>query len=131
MLEFVGAELPSRRYSLPPAKRELTELRLLATEYAIRRYLEEHGASPKKLDDLIPDYLPKKLLDPFSHDGQTFHYQVKEFDYNLYSVGPNGVDDGGRGPTDFGGIYSESCDLSLKHISELMTQSESLNESEE
>ena len=122
MLEFAGSQLLRTRFA-PPVKRELAELRLLATEFAISRYLEGHGAPPKKLEDLIPLYLPKKLDDPFSPDGQAFHYVLKELDFLLYSVGPNGVDDGGIGPVEPSGIFSESCDLSLKHISELFMQS--------
>ena len=78
------------------------------------------GTIPKKLEDLIPSFLPKKLEDPFSPDGQAFHYVLQERDFLLYSVEPNGVDDGGVGPVEFSGRYLEPCDLSLKQISELM-----------
>jgi hypothetical protein len=129
MLELAGSQLLRNRFATP-VKREIAELRLLATEYAISRYCVEHGTPPKKLEDLIPAYLPQILADPFSPDDQAFHYKLNESDFLLYSLGPNGVDDGGVGPVEPSGIYSESCDLSLKHISQLM-QSATASESSE
>lgn len=130
MLELAGSQLLRNRFA-PPVKNEIAQLRLLATEYAIRRYLEEHGTPPKKLEDLTPAYLPQILADPFSPDGQAFYYKLNESDFLLYSLGPNGVDDGGVGPVEPSGIYSESCDLSLKHLSQLMMQSATASESSE
>ena len=122
MLEFAGAQLARMDVYQWAAKRELAQLRLLATEYAITRYLEENRRLPSKLDDLIPAYLPKKLEDPFSPDGQAFQYKLTGTDFILYSLGPNQVDDGGLGPTEYSGYFSQPCDLSLKHVSELAMQ---------
>jgi hypothetical protein len=128
MLEFADAPLARMDMYQAAAKRELAELRLLATEYAITRYLEDKGTLPSKLDDLIPVYLPRQLEDPFSLDGQAFQYKMTETAFILYSLGSNGVDDGGRGPTEFAGYVYQPCDLSLKHVSELMMQPESLSQ---
>ena len=54
----------------------------------------EHDAYPDALDELSPDYLIEIPLDPFLD--APFHYQRTESGYQLYSVGNNMTDDGGR-----------------------------------
>lgn len=61
---------------------------------AVERYRREHGKPPDRLSDLVPKLLPRVPADPFS--GQPLRYVVREDEYVIYSVGPDGVDDGGR-----------------------------------
>jgi hypothetical protein len=68
--------------------------RLLQTDLAIRLYLADHGALPKSLDDLVPDYLPTVPIDP--HSGHTFLYKPAADDFLLYSVGKDGIDNAGN-----------------------------------
>ncbi len=51
------------------------------------------GSYPESLDGLKLTYLEKLPVDPFS--GRPFVYRKKDGGYILYSVGPNGRDDGG------------------------------------
>lgn len=67
--------------------------RLLATELAIRAHWLEKGTRPKALADLVPEYLTSIPEDPFS--AQPLLYRPGEKGYRLYSVGPDGRDDGG------------------------------------
>ncbi|MCL2512057.1 MAG: hypothetical protein FWF09_08410, partial [Bacteroidales bacterium] len=62
---------------------------------AIERYRLEHGRIPERLGDLVPTYLAKIPSDPC--DGQPMRYKP-EGDGNavIYSIGINGVDDGGQ-----------------------------------
>lgn len=60
---------------------------------AIERYRLRHGTVPKALDALVPDLLPEVPLDPF--DGQPLRYRVDEAGYRVYSVGLDGIDQGG------------------------------------
>ncbi len=60
---------------------------------ALAGYHAEHGAYPKKLAELAPEYFSELPKDPFS-DGD-FIYRLERDGYILYSVGPNGKDDGG------------------------------------
>jgi hypothetical protein len=53
---------------------------------------------PGGLNDLQERYLAEIPLDPFS--GESFRYIVEPPDYLLYSVGPNGIDEEGRGSSD-------------------------------
>ncbi|HLK55880.1 MAG TPA: hypothetical protein VKU00_04935, partial [Chthonomonadaceae bacterium] len=74
---------------------------LLLTALALHAYQLEHGAYPNTLQELVPGYLAKLPQDEMAKQGM-FLYQSKAKDpshgvaYLLYSVGPDGVDDGGR-----------------------------------
>jgi len=68
--------------------------RLLAAELALRCYQAEQGHPPARLDDLLTNYLSRVPQDPFS--GRPMIYRPQGTNWLLYSVGPDGVDDGGR-----------------------------------
>ena len=68
--------------------------RLLATELALRDYRSEQGHPSARLDDLVANYLSRVPQDPFT--GQPLIYRVQGTNWLLYSVGSDGVDDGGR-----------------------------------
>ena len=65
---------------------------------AIQRYRLRHGDPPKALAALVPEFLSGVPLDPF--DGKPLRYRVDDAEYRVYSIGSNGVDDGGRVPAD-------------------------------
>jgi hypothetical protein len=69
-------------------------LRLLTTELALRCYQSEQGRSPSGLAQLVPKYLQRVPSDPFS--GQSLVYRPQATNWLLYSVGEDGVDDGGK-----------------------------------
>lgn len=58
---------------------------------AIERYRLAHGSLPATLDDLRMENLPHDVI-----SGDPLHYRPAGQDYILYSVGWNGVDDGGK-----------------------------------
>jgi hypothetical protein len=68
---------------------------LLMVALALRAYRLEHGRYPETLSELVPDYLSKVPADPLAPQGP-LKYRRKGSSYVLYSVGPDGVDDGGR-----------------------------------
>lgn len=68
--------------------------RLLSTELALRCYQSEQGHAPERLDQLVPKYLQHAPSDPFN--GQPLIYRAQGTNWLLYSVGPDGVDDGGK-----------------------------------
>ena len=76
------------------AKQSQAKIRLSLCELALRQYRLKHGLEPKKLADLVPDYLPAVPTDPFS--GRPLIYRPTASGYQLYSVGPDRVDDGGK-----------------------------------
>ena len=66
---------------------------------ALSEHFADRGAYPKKLAELTPAYLADEPIDRFS--SRPLRYQGTRGGCLLYSVGVNGRDDGGRGPTDF------------------------------
>ena len=70
-------------------------LRVLRTEIALRLHQLEKGAYPAKLEALVPQYLDAVPIDPFSPDRSGLVYKPEANSYSLYSVGPDGKDDGG------------------------------------
>lgn len=71
------------------------DLTRTAAALAARRADREPGSPeyPERLDELVPRYLAGTPIDPFS--GRPFIYERRGDGYLLYSVGSNGVDDGG------------------------------------
>jgi hypothetical protein len=67
---------------------------LLMASFALRAYRLDHGAYPHKLSDIVPGYLNAVPIDPFSAN-LPMQYRLKGASYVLYSVGPDGVDNGG------------------------------------
>ena len=61
---------------------------------AIERFRLETGHCPETLGELVPDYLRSVPDDPF--DGVLLRYRRLDGGYVVYSVGEDGVDDGGK-----------------------------------
>src|SRR5205823_11763871 len=60
----------------------LVVIDLLRIETAILRYKRAHGRFPQELKDLVPMYLPKLPVDPFSGAARS------EYKYKLATGGP-------------------------------------------
>ena len=84
--------MPSLERAHATRYRVIVEERLAATSLAIRLYQLDHdGTRPPTLAALVPTYLPAVPLDAI--DGKPLRYDVTRA--ILWSVGDNGVDDGG------------------------------------
>jgi hypothetical protein len=75
-------------------KRIVAHLRLLTVELALRGYQSEQGRVPTGLEELVPKYLQWAPTDPFG--GRPLIYRAQGGNWLLYSVGEDGVDDGGK-----------------------------------
>jgi hypothetical protein len=75
-------------------KRVVARVRLVIAELAVRCYQSERGQAPATLEQLVPLYLQRVPLDPFS--GRPLLYRPQGSDWLLYSVGEDGADDGGK-----------------------------------
>ena len=71
-----------------------TQNNLLLVALALHAFRLENGHPPASLAELIPPYLPKLPDDPCARQG-TFKYHLQGAGYVLYSIGPDGKDDGG------------------------------------
>jgi hypothetical protein len=74
--------------------RKTAQMRCLMTVLALERYRREKGAWPAKLEDLTPKLLKKVPLDPY--DGKPLRYIGVPDGVIVYSVGPDGIDNGGK-----------------------------------
>ena len=72
-----------------------TENGLLLIRLALRAYQAEHGSYPASLEKLTPTYLAQIPSDSFAATGP-LQYKVQGKQYLLYSIGPDGKDDGGK-----------------------------------
>jgi hypothetical protein len=66
----------------------------LVIAFALAAYRADNGHYPAKLEELAPKYLSSVPGDLFS--GKPLIYKPTEDGYLFYSVGINGIDDGGR-----------------------------------
>jgi hypothetical protein len=73
--------------------REIARRRLLIVELALRAHASAHQSPASQLNDLVPEYLARVPLDPFTD--QPLIYRPTNTNWLLYSVGQDGVDDGG------------------------------------
>jgi len=72
--------------------------RNLEVALALAVYQRENGRYPKELAELAPKYLAKVPDDVFT--GKPLVYRPDEKGFLLYSLGPDGKDDGGRAQAD-------------------------------
>lgn len=59
-------------------------------------YRRLHGDWPTRLEELVPDILPDAPIDPLGKVGDLLRLKRDGDDLIIYSVGPNGVDDGAQ-----------------------------------
>lgn len=60
---------------------------------AMTRFRLDHGKFPPRLDELVPAYLNAIPIDPF--DGHPLRLAIRNNQWIIYSIGPDGVDNGG------------------------------------
>jgi len=85
---------PAVRKSVVKFARAQSSLDLARTAIALERYRLAHGEYPEALDALAPQFMDKVPHDIIG--GQPLHYQrTSDGQFVLYSVGWNGIDDGG------------------------------------
>ena len=67
----------------------------LMLQLALRAYNLENGVYPPNLKALVPNYLGAVPADPFGA-GEALRYKISGKTYALWSIGPDGKDDGGK-----------------------------------
>jgi len=98
-------------YLRPQAK-----LTVLKTEVALRRYNATNGQYPTSLTQLTPKYLKKVPIDPFGI-GKPLRYKSVNSgkSFQLYSLGPDMVDNGGKPISNKSTGTSTSGDIVADH----------------
>lgn len=69
-------------------------LKALQVRSAIMLYQRKMKKLPERLAELYPEWLPEVPIDPFS--GHPLKYRKTDQQWQVYSVGPDGKDDGGQ-----------------------------------
>jgi hypothetical protein len=83
--EMTGERASLRQTANWLCNRATAKWRLLVCDLAIRAYSLDHGRSPAKLADLVPDYLPEVPKDPFGNG--EFVYRLTPTGHELHSAG--------------------------------------------
>jgi hypothetical protein len=86
--------LPAMGKFTEAARRKKAQVRCLMTVLAVERYRRDKGDWPARLDDLAPKLLKKVPLDPY--DGKPLRYVRVADGVIVYSVGADGIDNGGN-----------------------------------
>jgi hypothetical protein len=93
--DFLVSLFAANFYRLAEAEtRRQTNLDLLNLALALESYRLAHGVFPETLEELQPEHIQSAPLDPYSE--RAFIYRKKFHGYQLYSIGPNEVDNQGR-----------------------------------
>ena len=87
--------LPATQSAFDATARGLAQREVVLTAIAARRYRLKHGSFPAQLSDLVPDFLDATPLDPFT--GRPLKLIQAGGDLVIYSVGKDGIDNGGQG----------------------------------
>lgn len=82
------------RQALTKFQRNHALVRCALIAVAAERHRLKHDVWPASLADLVPAFLPESPADPF--DGRPLRYRRLADGIVVYSVGPDGVDDGGQ-----------------------------------
>jgi len=91
---MIGLLLPNFHKVQAAAERTEQAFRNLHLAFALAAYHADHRRYPQMLAELEPKYIDKIPDDLFS--GQPLIYKLENDGYLLYSVGGNGIDDGGQ-----------------------------------
>ena len=93
----VKHQLPSCMVMLTAYERKAIQFDLLRTVVALERYEREHGAYPENLRPLVPAFLGEVPDDLYAKNTPLVYKRTPDATtpYLLYSVGENGLDDGG------------------------------------
>ena len=105
-LPYAQKGAPEPNYNDPFVSPELSRVRVndardlmgdntLMLQLALRAYQLENGVYPPALKSLVPNYIKAVPADPFG-GGEALRYKLNGKTYALWSIGPDGVDDGGK-----------------------------------
>jgi hypothetical protein len=101
--DYFGGSLSS---AVEKALRMETACRVVATAVALKRFQLKHGNLPETLDELVPEFFRSVPIDPNAGKPLRYHPNA-DGTFLLYSVGEDGVDDGGD-PGLTAGVMSNS-----------------------
>lgn len=87
--------MPAASAAIEASDRMTMQSELTDLAFALSAHRAENGAYPEKLAELIPKYIKSVPVDIFNHEAELKYSKIGD-GFLLYSVGPNGTDDGGK-----------------------------------
>ena len=90
---LIGLLMPAFQKVTEASRRDQAWLRCAIAALAVERYRKEHRTWPITLEALVPEYLRAAPIDPY--DAQPLRYKHLADGAIVYSVGPDGEDNGG------------------------------------
>ena len=93
-LNFFAMMIPAMDRAVELEVLSFARLRAARTAIVVRRFGLAYGRYPETLDELVPEYLEAVMVDPI--DGQALRYRIVDNGFVVYSIGDNGIDDGGQ-----------------------------------
>ena len=103
--------LPTLSFAVEKNVQGLTQLEVARTALAVQRYRLAQGKLPAALGDLAPAYLDAVPVDPF--DGQALRFKPLAAGFIVYSVGRDGMDNGGRAKDENGRQFQPGTDITF------------------
>jgi len=94
---YVCSLFPAMSAAFEAEDRSCAQQRLTLLAAALKLHQLRHGDYPNSLDALAPDPLAEVPLDPFTNE--PFVYERRDGGFAIWSLGRNGVDDGGSDQT--------------------------------
>lgn len=114
--EHLGIGVNQEIYSMDVVlARYITDRRLMVLELLLQDYRDEKGIYPESLDEVVTPSYREIASDPFSKNGAPFLYRIEDGNFLLYSLGENGVDDGGNYKPDRMNVCGEDQSLA-RHL---------------
>jgi hypothetical protein len=93
MAPFARQFLPSLEWTGHSFGRAAARNFVADAALAVEHFRQRHNRLPENLSRLVPDLLPFVPIDPF--DGRPIRYRIEPDGFVVYSVGKDGLDNGG------------------------------------
>jgi hypothetical protein len=87
---------PALQQSVIAGAKTVARQRCLSAVVAVQRHRLRHGQPPESLNAVDSALLGPASEPPDPFDGQPLRYKIEESRVLVYSVGPDGKDDGGN-----------------------------------
>ena len=92
---MMALQVPSMSQAFVAVRREAARDRVLLWVLALELFARERGHYPDKLDELVPDVLLEVPEDTHAPPKTPLRYRRDGDEALIYSIGENGLDDGG------------------------------------
>lgn len=92
---YIQLMIPGIEKAFDSQDRSAQRQKLFTVFLAAVQYRLEHGRYPDTLDALVPRWLPEVPTDVYS-DLPVMYRRISDTEMRVYSVGENGIDDGGE-----------------------------------